>query len=331
MPESFLVVVQCMTFNHHAYIEDAMNGFCMQKTDFPYICIVMDDCSTDGEQEVIKNYVDEHFNLLSTDETDDYVLNFCQHKTNENCYFAVFYLKYNHYSINKDKTPYYLKWQDKCKYVAFCEGDDYWIDCSFLLSSVDYLKVNKSYSAVYGNKIVCNRNATKFRKVVFLKALDIKDIFSGVNMGLRNLCMRSEVLKIKTTFELDLDIYYKCAISGKLKYMNKDFAVYRFSGDGVASSRTNEQKYYYCFKDYYQLHKEALFKYQRLLVKYQVKLIWSNFVSREIETRKILQLLNKYHAPSAKRFFWYFFYPICFMYEKIFNKKMQEMDFSLKS
>ena len=128
-----------------------MNGFCMQKTDFPYLCIVMDDCSTDGEQEVIKNYVAKHFNLITDEETDDYVLNFCQHKTNDNCYFAVFYLKYNHYSIGKKskKTIYYSKWQDKCKYVALCEGDDYWIDEKKLQIQVDFLEKNEGYGMCY--------------------------------------------------------------------------------------------------------------------------------------------------------------------------------------
>lgn len=133
-----------MTFNHHAYIEDAMNGFCMQKTDFPYLCIVMDDSSTDGEQDVIKNYVAERFNLLSTEETDDYFFNLCQHKTNGNCFFAVFYLKYNHYSIGEKskKVLYYSKWQDTCKYIALCEGDDYWIDERKLQMQVDALEKN---------------------------------------------------------------------------------------------------------------------------------------------------------------------------------------------
>ena len=156
IPESFLVIVRCITFNHHAYIEDAMNGFCMQKTNFPYLCVILDDCSTDGEQEVIKNYIAEYFNLLSTEETDDYVLNLCQHKTNVNCYFAVFYLKYNHYSIKKSKLPYSSKWQDKCKYIALCEGDDYWIDEKKLQMQVDFLEKNEGYSACYSNVLVVN-------------------------------------------------------------------------------------------------------------------------------------------------------------------------------
>ena len=47
------VYVDCITFNHAPYIVDAMNGFCMQETTFPYVCALIDDVSTDGKQDVI--------------------------------------------------------------------------------------------------------------------------------------------------------------------------------------------------------------------------------------------------------------------------------------
>ena len=91
-----MVHVTCITFNHAPYIVDAMNGFCKQKTTFQYVCTIFDDYSTDGEQEVIRKYLQEHFNLedksvVRNEETDDYLLTFARHKTNENCFFAVYY------------------------------------------------------------------------------------------------------------------------------------------------------------------------------------------------------------------------------------------------
>ena len=142
-----MVFVECMTFNHHAYIEDAMNGFCMQETNFPFVCVIVDDASTDGEPEVIKRYFDDHFDLSESSETDDYVMTFGQHKTNKNCYFVILYLKYNHYSIKKDKTPYYARWRDNSKYIALCEGDDYWIAKDKLQMQVDFLEKNEEYYA----------------------------------------------------------------------------------------------------------------------------------------------------------------------------------------
>ena len=107
----FLVRVHCATFNHHDYITDAMNGFTMQQTNFPFICTIVDDASTDGEQEVIKEYVQEHFDLqdssVSCEKNTDYGhVTFAQHKTNKSCFFAVIYLKENHYSQRKSKAPY---------------------------------------------------------------------------------------------------------------------------------------------------------------------------------------------------------------------------------
>ena len=44
----YKVYVRCFTYNHASYIVDAMNGFAMQQTEFPYVCIIVDDASTDG-------------------------------------------------------------------------------------------------------------------------------------------------------------------------------------------------------------------------------------------------------------------------------------------
>lgn len=139
----WMVYVSCMTFNHAPYIVDAMNGFTMQETNFPFVCAIVDDASTDGEQEVIKNYLNEHFDLEDKNvarhkETDDYVLTFARHKTNLNCHFAVLYLKYNHYK-KKPKAPYLAQWRDKAKYIANCEGDDYWTAQDKLQKQVDFM------------------------------------------------------------------------------------------------------------------------------------------------------------------------------------------------
>ena len=152
-PINFLVRVTCMTFNQASYIEDAMNGFTIQKTTFPFICTIVDDASTDGEQEIIANYLKEHFDLedkvtVLHKETNDYVGTFARHKSNHNCYFVVLFLKYNHYSIKKPKVPYYNEWT-ATKYLAICEGDDYWIDPLKLQKQVDFLENNQSYNMVY--------------------------------------------------------------------------------------------------------------------------------------------------------------------------------------
>lgn len=150
----WMVYIQCSTFNHAPYITDAMNGFTMQQTDFPFVCAIVDDASTDGEPEVIRKYLQDNFDLedksvVRNEETDDYVLCFAQHKTNKNCYFAVLWLKYNHYSIKKSKKQYYREWENNAKYIAICEGDDYWIDSQKIRKQVDFLEHNSEYNMIY--------------------------------------------------------------------------------------------------------------------------------------------------------------------------------------
>lgn len=148
-----------MTFNHAPYIVDAMNGFCMQKTNFPFVAVIMDDASKDGEPEVIKQYLQEHFDLEDKDivrneETEDYVMTFARHKEKRNCYFAVYFLKYNHYGSQdkkKKKVEYISKWIKSAKYTALCEGDDYWTDPLKLQKQVDYLETHPDYGMVYTN------------------------------------------------------------------------------------------------------------------------------------------------------------------------------------
>ncbi len=164
----FMVRVSCMTYNHAPYIVDAMNGFTMQQTSFPFVCTIIDDASTDGEQQVIQNYIETNFSLSDDNtvyrkETDDYQLVFAQHKENCNCYFLVIYLKYNHFSINKSKAPYLEEWTDT-KYVAICEGDDYWIHPGKLEMEVAFLEANRDYGLCYTGIGVKNQKTGKVSK-----------------------------------------------------------------------------------------------------------------------------------------------------------------------
>ena len=59
----YLVGIRCYTYNHAPYIEYALNGFTMQQTNFPFIAMVVDDASTDGEQKVISSYVEKYFDI----------------------------------------------------------------------------------------------------------------------------------------------------------------------------------------------------------------------------------------------------------------------------
>ena len=152
---NYKVCVLCATFNHAPYITQTMDGFCIQQTDFPFICVIIDDNSKDGEQEVIRQYLHKHFNAEETRETEDYQLTIARHKENKNCCFAVFLLKYNHYRLNKSRRAYYIDLIAGIPYVAFCEGDDYWMDELKLQKQADALDANPQAILAYtGFRIV---------------------------------------------------------------------------------------------------------------------------------------------------------------------------------
>jgi glycosyltransferase involved in cell wall biosynthesis len=132
-----------MTYNQSNYIVNAMDGFVMQRTEFPFLVVVVDDASGDGEQEVIKSYLNEQCDHSEGTEykqweTEDAYWTFARHRENKNCHFLTLLLRQNLYK-NPYKYELFDSWED-VKYIALCEGDDYWTDPLKLQKQVDYLE-----------------------------------------------------------------------------------------------------------------------------------------------------------------------------------------------
>ena len=146
----YTVCIHCMTYNHKPYIWDALNGFAMQHTDFPYVALVMDDASTDGEPEVLRQYIAEQCAAasLTTKDEELYELIEINAKDNPNCHFAFYFLKQNLFRTDK-KKPIIAEWDAQAKYIAECEGDDYWIDPYKLQKQVDYLEKHEECSICF--------------------------------------------------------------------------------------------------------------------------------------------------------------------------------------
>lgn len=143
----YKVLVDCKTYNQSKYIEDALNGFSIQQTDFPFVCLVMDDCSTDGEQDVIKSWMARECDMEKADnlEIEKSFITLVPHKSNTNCHFAFYFLKQNLYKTG-GKAPLISPWREHCEYEAFCEGDDYWIHPDKLQMQTEFLNENEEYS-----------------------------------------------------------------------------------------------------------------------------------------------------------------------------------------
>lgn len=277
----FKVCCRCFTFNHAKYITDAMNGFTMQQTSFPFVCTIVDDASTDGEQEVIRKYVEDNFDFSEgsaafNKETDYAYITYAQHKTNKNCYFAVLCLKENHYSQRKSKMGYLSEWRDMCEYEALCEGDDYWIMPEKLEKQVTFLDCNTAYSMCFHRAIVMNYIGTKCG----LKCFDINDrdyspteLFKDWIVPTASLLYRASVNLYKIIDKEDIlngDIFLveKCAHSGKVFGMSDYMSVYRIQIDGVTYNPNIQNmrnmkypKHFECIQKNFPLIDDCVVKY----------------------------------------------------------------------
>ena len=195
----FKVCCRCFTFNQSKYITDTMNGFTMQQTSFPFVCTIVDDASTDGEQEVIRKYVEDNFDLSEgsvayNKETDYAYVTYAQHKTNKNCYFVVLYLKENHYSQRKPKMGYLSEWRDNCTYEAICEGDDYWIDSCKIQKQIDILDSDNDIGVCYTRARIYLQGKQEF----------CKHIGGGPFLGFKSQLLKEPIMTLTTIYRLDL-------------------------------------------------------------------------------------------------------------------------------
>ena len=257
MTKQFLVSVICKTYNHSSYIKDALCGFAMQRTDFPYVCIIVDDASSDGEPEIIRQYMKDNFDIENNlegmfEETDDYRLCFASHKTNRNCYFAVFLLKYNHYG-KKKKEPYYERFVKGAKYISLCEGDDYWINEKKLQRQVDFLNMHQEYTMCFHNAIehfeygnIKDRQFSKIKNGDY-SGLDIFKQWTvpTASVVLRTEVMESDLYKIvvnnKAFIYGDAPLFVTCANFGKVRGMDNVMSVYRRNLNSVTHQRSYER------------------------------------------------------------------------------------------
>lgn len=244
----FKVTVQCATFQHAKYITDAMNGFTMQQTDFPFVCTIIDDASTDGEQAVISNYLDTHFDLSEDGvaykkETDYAHIIYARHKTNKNCYFAVLFLKENHYSQKKDRISYLKEWRENVDYIALCEGDDYWINPLKLQKQVEYMEQHHECGLCFTNFVNSNKKRHRQHFVndnKYEQALIEDDLIIGTLTSLYRTTVYQQLPKNwigKNWYMGDLPLWIELSHQSNTHFINETTSVYRVLEESASHSR----------------------------------------------------------------------------------------------
>lgn len=111
----------CVTFNHSSYIEKCIEGFLNQETDFEFEILIFDDASKDNNQEILQNFAQKNKSI------------------------KLFLQNENQWSKGKFGLLTHLFPAVKGKYIAFCEGDDFWEDPHKLQRQVDFLEKNDGY------------------------------------------------------------------------------------------------------------------------------------------------------------------------------------------
>ena len=264
---TFLLVIECMTYNQSAYITDAMNGFVMQQTNFPFLALIIDDASTDGEQKVIRNYIDEHFDHSLESgfkewETEDALWTFAQHGENRNCHFVIVYLKKNLFKDPEKKAEVVKDWCNS-KYIAICEGDDYWTDSLKLQKQVDFLERHEEFSMCFhaakislegvdASAIGAACDNIENREYLSTEVFE-RWIVPTASIVYRQSDTRDFVVKHPEWLTRgDICLVLKCAHVGKIFGMKDCMSVYRMQPNSVSHSAEYRGKEVYILPNHFR-------------------------------------------------------------------------------
>lgn len=225
-----VVSVCCLVYNQEQFIRDCFDGFIAQKTNFPIEILIHDDASTDGSAEIINEYANTHPNL-----------------------FKPIIQVQNQYSKGLGFVGLKLNLKRaQGKYIAFCEGDDYWIDPLKLQKQVDFLEKHEEYGFV-GNYCFVDNNGSRVEEKSNIPYVEedrdfhlCRDVFSDAKWGpVGRLCSLMFRKKIVDSYIDDIigDIVLETVLAKYSYYAcyNSFASVYR-TGVGVSSVKHDFDK-----------------------------------------------------------------------------------------
>ena len=225
-----LVSVCCLTYNHVKYVGQCLEGFACQKTNFPFEILIHDDASQDDTQNVILEFAAKY--------DSEVVKPICQ--------------KINQFSQGISPLRQILLPRVKGKYIALCEGDDYWTDPLKLQKQVDFLEAHPEYGMCYTQCVSYRQNTGKFDRTPW----------GGPNESLESLLRMNTVPTLTVMFRADLLRAYVAEIrpherdwlmgdypmwlyfagNSKIKFLNATTGVYRVLSDSASHASAWQQR-----------------------------------------------------------------------------------------
>jgi len=269
-----LVSISCITYNHAKYIRDAIESFLMQKTNFTYEILIHDDASTDGTENIIREYKKKYPDIIKP-----------------------LYETENQWSKGIRGSAVFNFPRALGKYIAMCEGDDYWTDPYKLQKQVGFLEINEEYGLVHGdcnfyfeekkrweynaNKNLTNNNPVFSKEDIFYQLID-----ASYKVRTATVVFRKELLKKIKPNDLnflmgDTPLWLDFSLITRFKYFDEVFAVYRITSE--SASRTNnrvkqlrfslsmaEMRIYYTNKYGYPINQKLKTRYNGTLLAYKL-------------------------------------------------------------
>ena len=221
-----LVSVIMITYGHEKYIEEAIRGVFLQKTNFPLELIISNDKSPDSTDEIIKNIIKSAPENIS--------VNYIQHLENIG-------MLPNFISTLK---------MAEGKYIAVCEGDDYWTDENKLQKQIDFLEKNEDFTLTFHNVFIRNGETLRM-DLDYEKRLSSKDIYTIDDLSKGNFIHTLSVVFRNMEIEFpewyfssflgDYPIWLWLSKKGKIKYFPEKMGVYR-ENVGVWSGKSQEER-----------------------------------------------------------------------------------------
>lgn len=225
-----LVAINCITYNQELYIRDCLEGFVMQKTDFPYVAIVHDDASTDGTASIIREYAEKYPEIIKP-----------------------IIEKENQYSKRDGSLGRIMQEAidaTEAKYVAYCEGDDYWTDPLKLQKQVDFLEANPDYSMCFHNAVEHWEDGSVSDHLfapLDKRDYNYKELGAGWNVPTASAVVRKEILdsdlykratSCRDFIYGDILIWLTAIEFGKVYCTGETMSVYRRHTGGVTFTKS---------------------------------------------------------------------------------------------
>jgi len=226
-----LVSVSVVTYNHKNYIAQCLDGILMQKTSFPFEIILGEDASNDGTRAICKAYAEKF---------PDKIRLFLRSRKDV-------------IKINGNPTGRFNMLENikavKGKYIALCEGDDYWSDPLKLQKQVDFLEANTDYGICFHKISVFNQNKRMLEQDVITRSVPetttITELAKGNYIHTPSVMLRND-FKIPHWFKKsplgDWTLYMIAIQDRKIKKLEDVMAVYRQQDNGVWSGKSRKKR-----------------------------------------------------------------------------------------